>query len=157
MARPKKSTTEGYVATLEAAPIETTAPIPAPVAAQNGPKRKGKAPGAKTLIVRGGIANHPDMLPKALADLLNKENPDFNITNNDISQQRQQLKLQDRKSAKKKAKKVAAEKAAVVETVVVKAAPAQTGDDIRQVADLAKQVGTAKIRELSDLIDYLSK
>jgi hypothetical protein len=162
VAKAKKSTTAGYVAIVETAPIETPAPVPAPaepiVAEQNGPKRKGKAPGEKTLIVRAGIADHPDLLPKELADLLNQERPGFNITNNDISQQRQQLKLRGGKSGKTKAKKVAAEKVvAVAETVIVKAAPAKVGGDIRQVADLAKHLGTAKIRELCDLIDYVTK
>ncbi len=157
MAKAKKSAAVGYVATVEAAPVEAPVPAPAPVAEQNGPKRKGKAPGEKTLIVRAGIANHPDMLPKELANLLNDKHPGFNITNNDISQQRQQLKLQSGKSGKKKAKKVAAEKVVAVVETVVKAAPVKPGGDIREVADLAKKLGTAKIRELCDLIDYVSK
>src|ERR1700722_8536054 len=117
MAKAKKSTPAGYVATLEAAPIETSVPVPAPppaepvVAEQNGPKRKGKAPGKKTVIVRAGIADHPDKKPKDLAELLNKDHPGFDITNNDVSQQRQQLKLHGGKPGKKKGKKVAAVKA----------------------------------------------
>jgi len=163
MARPKKSTTADYVAVVESAPIETPSPAPvpppAPVAAeQNGPKRKGKAPGAKTLIIRAGIAENPKMLPKKLADHLNDKHSGFNITNNDVSQQRQQLKLQGGKSGKKKGKKITAEKVvAGAETVIVKAAPSKIGGDVRQVADLAKQLGTAKIRELCDLIDYVTK
>jgi hypothetical protein len=156
MAKAKKSTTVGYVATLEAATGETTPP-PAPVepvgAEPTGPKRKGKAPGKKTVIIRAGIAAHPKMLPKDLANLLNDAHPGFNITNNDISQQRQQLKLQGRKSAKKKGKKGVVG----VESVAVPAAPAKAGGDIQHVADLVKQLGTAKVRELCDLIDYVSK
>ncbi len=140
----KKSTTA--VATAAAPPEQT------------GGKRKGKAPSARTLTIRAGIAANPKMKPKQLAELLNIAHPGLDVTNQDVSQQRQQLRsLGGKPAKKKKTGKAAAETTIAATAATVKTAPAKTGSDVRQVADLVKQLGTTKVRELCDVIDYVSK
>ncbi len=156
MARTKKASVAGSVAILEAAP---TPPAPVEkVAAPTSPKRKGKAPSEKTLIVRAGIAEHSNLKPKALAELLNSKYPGLDIKNSDISQQKLQLgNLGGKKAGKRKTSKAAAETPVSSEPAKVKSVPAKAGSEITLVADLAKRLGTPKIRELCDLIDYLAK
>jgi hypothetical protein len=156
MARPKKASAAGYTAPVETPAVDTL-PVPVEKAAtQNAPKRKGKAPSKKTLIVRAGIAEHPKLKPKALAELLNSKHPGFDIKNGDISQQKLQLGNLGKKAGKKKTSKTTAEKTAANEPIKLKASPAKAGSEITLVADLAKRIGTPKIRELCDLIDYLA-
>jgi hypothetical protein len=162
MARPKKTQTAGAATVAAKTHPESTANRNStlPVAAINtyfpgsnaqGNKRKGKEPGKKTLLVRAGLAEYPHLPPKQLADVLNERHPDFHFKNMDVSQQKLQLRYA---SEKKSAPKAQVRQSA---TVAAAPTPVRYGSELQRVADLAKTLGTANIRELCDLIDYLSK
>jgi hypothetical protein len=164
MARPKKIKTEGSASlateTIAEAPSNGSSSLPAATfktfyAESTGTKRKGKAPSEKTQLVRAGLAKNPELSPKALADLLNTQHPGFHFKNNDISQQKLQLKNQGAKKPAKKGKTRKAAATAAPQTAPTP--PTQTGSPMFQLASLAKQIGTSKIREVCDLIDHLSK
>jgi hypothetical protein len=152
--RLKKSKVEGAP---EATPANGSSLEPAIKAfysdSTGAPKRKGKAPSQKTLLVRAGIAQFPNLSPKALAAELNRLHPGFDFKNNDVSQQKLQLRPKDEK---KKTGKTSPRKAAAV-APTAPTTPVKTTPYIVQLADLAKKVGTGKIREVCDLIDYFGK
>jgi hypothetical protein len=161
MARPKKSTSVATASTAHPSmPTNGKSTLPSTAIktfyGEPTGKRKGKAPSEKTLIVRAGLGQYPTLSPKALAETLNKNHPGFKITNHDVSQQKLQLGGQSKKSGKKgKGKRTAwTTTPAMTMTATVTVAPGRA--DMRQLVDLSKKFGTAKIRELCDLIDYVS-